>query len=107
LIKFVIAIALVSPTAQAGSLCNPDSWQILVKLAAEHRLEWNGAPSDCWLERDGITEVYISDRYLSPSERTSAIVYAEPTRIQYRLGDTDALCIELQPEPLKLGESCP
>lgn len=107
MIKLALTLAALSSTVEAGTLCNPDSWQILVKLAAEHQLEWKGAPSDCWLERDGGKEVYISDRFLSPSEQTSATISVNPTRIQYRFGNTDALCIELQPQPVKLGESCP
>lgn len=108
--RFAYATALtftLSTPAFAGSLCNPQNFLVLAKLATANGIEWNGEAADCWLERSTDGERYIANRDLSKEQQLEAVVTTQPPRVQFKHGVSPVLCLDLSSAPKSLGSECP
>ena len=81
--------------AQAERVCNPSSWEVIVKAALKSGLIWNGGPADCSQKTSALEATFTETKPLADQQPLIAQVTANPTRIRFKRGTQQLLCIEI------------
>lgn len=102
LLIITVFSTVLSPLAQADRLCDTGMWRLLANTANENGLNWSGGLADCKEESiNGLA--YYQDQITG----LQAIVFKQPTRVQFTKEGKALFCAKIENAKLKrTSQSC-